>query len=105
MELIDGFIHLSRILLAYLWPESWGFRSVREVEIFLMCFECENEVGNAKNVYEMTTISKLSEACGMEFSAIRPKFQEMPLWHSDSFKLALEEAQWQKEYILESKKK
>lgn len=44
-----------------------------------MCFECENEVGNAKNVYEMTTISKLSEACGMEFSAIRPKFQEMPL--------------------------
>lgn len=31
-------------------------------------------------------------AGGMEFSEIRPKFQEMPSWHSDSIQLALEEA-------------
>lgn len=69
-------------------------------EPFSKCLAYINGSGNGKNVYEMTTMSKILEAWESlwnGFSALRPKFQEMFSGHSDSIQLALEEVLWQKE--------
>ena len=39
-------------------------------------------------------------ACEMEFSALEPKFQVMPSWHSDSIQLAQKRNSWIKEKVM-----